>query len=174
MNKKKALACMLMLCALTLTFSACGEKNPYEDEDKTTYALAGVTIDIPASMQVDSETSDTALYIEAPDATLAMVKAEVFADYTDANVFYEDYKSLLQNGGYESLAVGEVAEGKIGGKKVAILTYTYTIDGVPINSECVALAYQNGLVLLTAVVSPSYKEDLTDLMEYLVKHLSAK
>jgi predicted small lipoprotein YifL len=174
MKNKKTLACLLTLCALMITLSACGTKNPYEDEDKTTYTLAGVTNDIPESMEIDSETSDTALYIEVPDAVLALVKAEVFTNYTDAAAFYEDYNDLLQNGGYESLTVGEITEEKIGGKKVSVLTYTYTIDGVTLNTECVAWTYSDGLVLLTAVTSPSYNDDLTDLVEYLVMHLSAK
>lgn len=174
MKKTRKITAIIALAAIILSLSACANtKNPYDDAEKRTFTLDGVSIDVPASMQIDTETSDTALYIEMPDAELAMIKAEVFTHYTVASEFYEDYQTLLQDGGYESLAAGEVTEEKIGGKNVSVLTYTYAIDGVAIDCRCVVWEYTDGIVLFTGVTSPSFDEDITDLMEYLIKYAEA-
>jgi predicted small lipoprotein YifL len=167
MKNKKTLACLLTLCALMITLSACGTKNPYEDEDKTTYTLAGVTIDIPESMEIDSETSDTALYIEVPDAVLALVKAEVFTNYTDAAAFMKTITTCCRTA-VTNRSPSEKSRKKDRRQKSirpdVIRIRSTASPSIPSASP--------GLIgrprAADAVTSPSYNDDLTDLVEYLL------
>ncbi len=170
MRNKKILIFLIVIFAV-LCVSGCSQATPYDEEEKQTYEIGGVTITVPASMNVDNTTNQEIIYVQMPDAQLAMVQITVNDAYDTEADFIQAYKSALETSSYENLSVGETSETKIGGKNISAFTYTYTIDNITVKNDCSVYITDGKTILFNAMTLPAYDEDLSQLVAYMLKNL---
>lgn len=167
--KKITIVLALLVCFFS---SGCGKSQEHNTEMYID-PLGEFSLVCPDGLMMDTENADGFIYFYKDEKAIPYLMFCAYESEVSFNDFLAEFNSSMsRNYGYAGCRRTDKYNNNVGGKKVTVLKYTYTLEEQNILDVRYVLNADDKVYVFTEKTVPSLDQNLSNELDFLIRNFS--